>query len=100
MDSEPNLLDRADGAEEVVGIEDGVVEVAFGNVVDRGGPVGVFGSTVPGCIPPPPGAVGKDRLVGFGEGVLMANTGFKGETAGDLPFSDGCVCDAASMTGE
>ena len=99
-DSEPNLLDRADGREEVVGMDDGVVEVAFGNVVDRGGPVGVFGSTVPGCIPPPPGAVGKDRLVGFGEGVLMANTGVKGETAGSLPFSSGCVCDTASTTGE
>ena len=74
-DSELKPLDRADGRDEVVGMEDGVAEVAFGNVVDRGGPAGVFGSTVPGCIPPPPGAVGKDRLVGFGEGVLMAEAG-------------------------
>ncbi len=74
-DSEPNLLDRADGREEVVGMEDGVAEVAFGNVVDRGGPAVVFGSTVPGCIPPPPGAVGKDLLAGFGEGALMADAG-------------------------
>ena len=61
--SELGPLDRADGRDEVVGMEGGAEAVAFGNVVDRGGPVGVFGSTDPGCIPPPPGAVGKDLLV-------------------------------------
>ena len=78
-DPELEPLDKAAGRDEVVGMEDGVVEewavVAFGNVVDRDGPAGLFGSTVPGCMPPPPGAVGRDRFVGLGEGVLMTKAG-------------------------
>ena len=99
-DSELEPLDRAVGRDGVVGMEDRVAEVAFGNVVDRDGPAGVFGSIVPGCMPPPPGAVGNDRLVEFGEGVLMTDDGREGGPAGDMLFSGSCVCDAASMIGE
>lgn len=76
-DSELEPLDRAAGRDDVVGMEEGVVEeeAAFGNVTDRGGPAVLFGSTIPGCIPPPPGAGGRDRFVGFGEGVLVTDFG-------------------------
>ena len=103
-DSELEPLDRAAGRDEVVGMEDGVTEdweeVAFGNVVDRDGPAGLFGSTIPGFMPPPPGAVGKDRFVGFGEGILMTDVSRKGEPVGGVAFSGGLAASAASAAGE
>lgn len=92
-DSELEPLDKAAGRDEVVGMADEVVEewaeVAFGNVVDRDGPVGLFGSTIPGCMPPPPGAVGRDRFVGFWEGVMTTEAGREDETRGGVSLPGG-----------
>lgn len=91
-DSELEPLDRAAGRDEVVGMAEVVeewAEVAFGNVVDRDGPVGLVGSTIPGCMPPRPGAVGRDRFVGFGEGAMMTEAGREDEPMGGMSFPGG-----------